>query len=265
MSNDKEAQESEKRRSRFWPVFRFLLPYVLVGTAILSIALLFLPVFGKPLLSLVTRTESNVSEIALEEMKDIYRFSTIEYFYRVVFPYDLLDQSVSQLGLLQKLRRNVNKQYSSYLTEKELEYLRVFKIAKDYSLNLGAPDYHFLVATVILRAGFPLDGLSDNDSTSFISSESLKTDNKTILTASVKLPQALILDKRVEDPLRSEYPFPDVPITPQGWRDISALLLAHAEKKALEEGILSLAEDNAKSFFDKLLKSAGYQSVVFTK
>jgi len=232
---------------KLWPVYAIIL-------AVLLVCLLFLPLFGKPLISFQRNWEISSSDLSLEEIKDLYRINSSEYIYKVIFPYDFFDPGISELGILKKVQANLGKDPKKFLNPEEQEYLQTWNLAKKYRLNIKAPDYHFLVATVIIRAGFSFED---------INKITLNPENPEGTPLSLEIPPAKILDIRVEDPIRNEYPFPDVPLSPEGWKEIAALMKARAQRLSLQDGILEEAEENARDFLSSLLKSSGFSSVEF--
>lgn len=234
-------------------------PFWIVVAAALAATILFVPFGGSPILSLVSSRDSAVSDLVLDEVKDIYRFSSVEYLYRVVFPYDFVSPGVSAQGILRKVGANLGVAPEKLLTPEEKDFFDAQVLARKYGLNILAPDYHFLVATVILRAGFDMEQADMRD---WVSIGQGPDGSK---TARLTLPPAAILDVRVEDPDRANYPYPDVPISPEGWKELSRLLQEHARRLAIADGILEKAGSNASSFLSRLLLNSGFSQVTFNQ
>src|SRR5262249_29673382 len=84
---------------RFWPL--------LAVVAVLIAGGLFLPVFGRPIISLVQTTKTVAAVDVLDEMRDLLQFNTVQYVYKVVFPYDFLKPGISQASIDAKLGSDI--------------------------------------------------------------------------------------------------------------------------------------------------------------
>lgn len=223
---------------------------IIAGVASAGVlAFLFLfPVGDHPLLSLTVHRDVRVDDLVIEEVRDLYRISSVEYLYRVVFPYDFLDPrtySPDARGSVPAMQADT------------AEAREAWNLAKKYHLNLGDPDYHFLVVSVVLTAGFDVSLMDEG---TWMQSG---TTPEGLRTARITLPKPRILETRIEDPGDDNYPYPDVPVSPEAWRDISGLLRNHAERLALQDGILDKARDNTSLFISRMLLNTGYAKVEF--
>lgn len=265
------GKKNHKIRTALALMFIRLIPLWLILAAAIAAAVLFLPIFGKPFINLTSTQNISSSDIVLQEIRDIYRFNTVEYLYKIVFPFDFEPQDSSGWQILKKINAHLNQDPKKFLTPTELTWLKAIEISRRNRLKIYNPDYQFLVATVIIRAGFDLkasgmDQIETLQSTAknrFISFSSYQRNGQTIHTALVTLPPAIISEVEIEDPLRDRYPFPDIGLDPKGWKEIAGFIQEQGQSRALNEGILAKAQTNAKNFITELLASIGVDEVSF--
>lgn len=264
------ARESGPVRTALLVALAKSLPFLLAAAAVLVVVLLFAPVFGKPIVSLSTQDDSAASELLLEEIRDAYRIDTVEYLYKVVFPYDF-DAPGASLSIYNKRLAKPLAPPASVLDPDELAWWQAARLSRRCGLKIYDPDYQFLVVTVVVRAGFDLkgsglDGSAPPGGARKLVSLSSRTENgKTVRSATVALPPVAIAEVVVEDPAKDQYPFPDVGIAPGDWKDIAALIEDYGRKRSLREGILAQAQENAQNFIRELLATAGIAEVSFSR
>ena len=267
----KREQTKKPIRTAIILMFIRLMPIWLILAALIAGAMLFLPIFGKPFIQLITVENQSGSDLVLEEIRDVYRFNTIEYNYKIVFPFDYDVPGVSGWKILRKISTHITADPKTFLTMDEQTWLKSVEIAKRNRLKIYDPEYQFLVATVIIRAGFDLKGtgldqsagISPVDRARFVSFNSTQRLGKTVRTAQVTLPPAAITDITIEDPIRNEYLFPDIGLEPKGWKEIAAFVQEQTQIRAINEGILEKARENARLFIQQLLASIGIDEVSF--
>ena len=85
----------------------------------------------------------------LEEIRDVYRFNTVEYLYKIVFPFDYDPPESSGWQILKKVNAHISQDPKKFLTQSELVWLKAVEISRRNRLKIYEPDYQFLVATVI--------------------------------------------------------------------------------------------------------------------
>jgi hypothetical protein len=224
----------------------------LSGAAVLTTFLPSVPGPGIPVWR-TARTRS-VQAALLTEIRDVLRFNTVEYVYRTVFPQDFMAPGLSLRGITNQLRTGTGR-FEEILSQEEREYLRAYDISSHLGLRTGDDGGEFLVVTVIVRAGFDLHAEE------FSSAESLELERRPDGTVAViRLPRPVVTDVVVEDIDPSSYRFPDVPVSPEGWREI---VRGRVVQRTVEAGILEYAEANAESFIRRLLPAAGINALEF--
>jgi hypothetical protein len=233
-------------------------PAILVAVAVITAALLFLPIFGKPIINLVQTEERSVSDLVLSEVRQIARLNAVEFHYKVVFPFDFQAEGVSEMAIIRKLQKAFNKSLEEMLSPDERVWLQAVNLARRNGLNPYQPDYHFLVATVIIKAGFNLD----QGNARFVLT-TRQEEGKTIRSGVLSLPEPLITAIEVEDPDRVHYPFPDLPLSPQGWKEIAGFVQEHYVSQSLREGLLQQARDKLQSWLRPLLIPAACDEISF--
>ncbi len=225
-------------------------------------------------LRLTTRKQTSVSIGILEEIRDIYTFHTVEYIHRTVFPYDLLPQDVNIDALLRKVRRAREDTVAEALTTEEFSYLRSYNLAQELGIGTDQNDGEFLVVTVVVRAGFDLEGTvfadrgsTDGEGTGDIGDavqvEEVSGAGRSARRITVRLPETTITDIVVEDVVPADYPYPDVELAPEGWRAVADLVANGIRQETVDAGILDRARANGRRFVETLLEQAGFDEVRF--
>jgi hypothetical protein len=79
----------------------------------------------------------------------------------------------------------------------------------------------------------------------------------------VRIPEAAVTDIVIEDVDPSTYPYPDVGLNAEEWREVAEFVSKHVEARTIDEGILSDARENARELVRSLLISAGIDQVSF--
>lgn len=213
-----------------------------------------------PKLRLQQSETSASSTITLQAVRNLYAFNTVEYVHRAVFPYDYLPDDVSLNTILAKLR-TAQSSVKDALTPEEYLYFQAYNLAVDVGMDLGARR-DFVVVTVVVTAGFDLTGLNDGTPPVF-RAEEVDVPEGTIRRAVVNVPPPAITDIRVEDIVKENYPYPDVPIGADGWRRVVAFVERQAEEIPEMAELLEIAGENGRNFVRELLLRAGYDEVVF--
>ncbi len=237
----------------------------------------FSPLFGPPLFSLSQVKTESASLVLLEEMHELLRFNTVQYVYRVVFPYDFMKAGISEASIWESLRSHDPRLAATIPSAKRLAdllnakgdlrtlgldadeslWLACWKLCREIGLPYQKPDYAFLVSTIVVEAGFDFTGTVFADPESATAEELGATfwvENGT--RAVLKLPKARITDVRIEDRLDGQ--FPDISLKPSQWKQIAEFISDYYETKPIQEGILADAQKNAAAFVGELLKSSGY-------
>lgn len=207
------------------------------------------------------RSETQASStVTLQAVRNVYAFNTVEYVHRAVFPYDYLPDDVSLNSILATLR-TAQSSVKDALTPEEYLYFQAYNLATDVGMDLG-PRRDFVVVTVLVTAGFELTGL-DDDAPPIFRTEDVEAPEGTLRRAVVTAPTPTITDIQVEDIVKEDYPYPDVPIGADGWRRVAAFVERQVEDLPEMEKLLEIAGENGRTFVQELLLRAGYDEVVF--
>ncbi len=186
------------------------------------------------------------SESILTGIRKIFMFSTVEYVYKSVFPFDFYDQTTQWDTLTAKRKTGGN------LTAQERDALALYDLCSAAGIRLSGRNYQFLVITSLIKAGL--------SSPQTITADSITIDGKNI---TLRLPKPEITESIIEDTDSSTYDYPDMDIDPRHWKQIARYVQSHVEKKVLQKGILTEADSRLKEFISSFLHESGFQSVTF--
>ncbi len=231
-----------------------LIPVILL----LVFLLLADPLFNLDFGLITDKTSSSSSLIALAG-RDLMRLNTVEAIYKIVFPYDYVPARVSWKRFLERAESR-----RPPLSELEERYLAVYRLAKEIGIEVASKRGDFVVLTVIAKIGFDFDrlvpetGRADADSTGPIS---LRSDGVVV----VDLPPVGITELIIDDSSRADYEYPDLRITPDGWKRLSAFVSADVAARLREDGLFDQAEVQARRFLRQFFYEAGYETVKFSE
>lgn len=236
-----------------------------LAAVLILLALVRLDILDAPLralaedLGIIRRDRRSTSQIVLEELREIYQLTTVEYIYRTVFPYDYMPETTSLAEVLETIRGTTGP-----IDEALSPDQRLFFDAYNVAEEAGLAEEEFLVLTVRVFAGFELEGTpfaaGGTDRQSPVTVERLDGGGR---RATVRIPPAAVTDIVIEDVDPATYRFPDVGIDAEGWRQVAAFVSQHVEARTVEEGILEAATANARELVRTLLRSAGIEEVSF--
>lgn len=246
---------------------------VVIGALIVAAQLDVFGVFGTDVLSAVGIARTNrieVSRIVLEEVREIYQLSSIEYVYRTVFPYDFMDPAVSLDSMLATLRAGRGS-IETLLSPVEMEFYRAYNLARDVGLGVSEDDFEFLVVTVIVGAGFDLadtlpaspSELSQSQLESVVAIEAQRVEGTIRRRITLPLPATTLTHVLIEDRDTASYPYPDVAIQPDEWRRVAAFVTERVRERTIQEGILEEADERGRRAIRSLLLESGYDEVLF--
>lgn len=244
--------------------------------AVITVALQFdaVSVLGRQVLSRVgigrsRRIES--SRIVLQEVRELYELSTIEYVYRTVFPYDFMDPSVRIESIMQTLRDGRGS-VETLLSPEQREFFEAYNLSHEVGLAVGGSDYEFLVVTVIVGAGYNLtdtplaspDALTPEEVAGVVEREEKVVDGRPVRRIAIPLPEPEITYVLIEDRDTDSYPYPDVNLRPDGWRRVAGFVSDRVRQRTIDDGILTEASERGRNAVRALLLGAGYDEVSFT-
>lgn len=232
-------------------------------------ALLFLPLFGEPLLSLRrlirSRERTFSSRELLSEINDVLELQTVEYVYRMVFPHDFYTPGITLEAIFDRLASQAGAP-QEILTREELAYLEAYNLAWEIGYPTTSDGEAFVVITARVRGGYdlsmelegllrlePLDGAAER-------SEELTPEESRVI---VSLPPAAVVAVVIEDLNSENYPYPPARVDAEEWRAISSLVRDAASWRSIEAGVLEEAESRARGFLETLLREAGFGEIRF--
>ncbi|TVR93254.1 MAG: hypothetical protein EA428_02460 [Spirochaetaceae bacterium] len=242
-----------------------------VAAVVLGLLILRIPTELLPqALSVLHREQRSGHELLLTEVHDLYRFHTVEYIYRSVFPYDYMAPHLSLASILRSIRAGSGS-IADMLNEEEQRYLDAYNISLQAGLRTDTAAAEFVVVTVVVRAGFDLADTvfarpheaTPEELSSVFSVEEVHNaaTGARLRIARMTTPPAVITDLRVEDVNPETYPYPDVSLSPDGWRSIAQFVRERARSETIGDGILRAAEQNGHRLLETLLLQLGYDRV----
>ncbi len=197
----------------------------------------------------VKNEKTAASTIILKQVRDISRLNTIEFIYKSVFPYDLIDPDTDFRALTSRYRAGEK------LSFHEIEMLSVFGISAQAGIDLLKADHSFAIITTRLKAGYDFPETLPADSVK------VNPQNNTI---EIKLPPVKITEVIIEDADSSDYDYPDLKISPEQWKTLTSILSKIVTDEAEERGILAEADERGREFFTRILLGSGFSEVVFS-
>lgn len=145
--------------------------------------------------------EIAASEGSLIRVQMISQLETLSWVRRSVFPHDYYLPDTSYVDLM--------AMEEDSLTPNQEDHRAAGSIAWDLGLALTRAQGGFVVVTTVVVFGYDLETLT-------IQNNGGRT--------TVQLPAAEVLSVTIEDIDRTAYPYGDVPIDAEGWREISAFV-----------------------------------------
>lgn len=195
----------------------------------------------------------------LESIRDIARLQTVSGVYHVVFPHDFYLPDLTPSELLRKIAGGGE----TSLSPEETLHLEAFTLAQETGLSLSRTDHEFVVISVVVEAGYDLDAPPFRGLPPEAVFRRSSEGNGEVVQPAMYLPDAVILNIRIEDMNRENYTYPSLSLTPDEIRSISTFVRRHI--LTLEEvGTLTLvAREQAQEIFSRLLGASG--SVNFSR
>jgi len=210
------------KNKRKYRILKFLL--IIIFILLFSFIILKIAVPGLSFkLPFIYNTKSSYTEIILKEIHTVSNLSTVEYIYE-------------------------------FLSEIEIDKLKLFNQCKAIGINLGSNIYDFVVITSIVKAGLNLE--------KGFHSEDIIIEGKNI---TLKIPKTVITNFTIEDPDSSSYPYPDIDVTPMQWKQITDYVEEKIRLKVTEDGLLKNAELRGNEFIKSMLLESGWENVTFIR
>ncbi len=199
-------------------------------------------------LPFISNTKLNSTESILREINSVGSFSTIEYIYKSVFPFDFIDEDTRWEDLLRKRNRE------EILTPDESEKLLLYDLCKSIGIDLSDETYDFVVITSKVEAGFNLQEDLDQG---YITVEGN--------SITIRLPEIVITKFIIEDMDSSNYPYPDFNVDPVHWRSITGYVEEKIRDRVIKDGVLINAKKRGSEFIRSILKESGWENIYFTR
>ncbi|MFP4267637.1 MAG: DUF4230 domain-containing protein [Spirochaetaceae bacterium] len=251
-------------------------PPLLAATLIAGIAAAgasLIPGFSIPLLpefSLGTKKTTSESRSLLREVRPVFLFSTVEYTYRTVFPYDFFPAD-TDYNRLHSLSRSAEELEDGEPEKPEgAEEVELYRLCLEMGMDVGPESRDFAVITTRIKAGFnleesPWDPASGADSTEQPPIRIITERRSGKKSVVVSLPETEITEFILQDETSEEYNYPDLEVTASEWRGITRYVESRIRPRVIEEGILKRAEERARSYIRSLLSEGGYEEIVFER
>jgi hypothetical protein len=253
--------KSNKRKKK---INRF--PLRLIVILLILIAASALVILSEDLLNFeipnpfIKTDKSAYSSAILKQVRDISRLNTIEFIYKSVFPYDLIDENTDWGNLVNRYNSGER------LTPQEFEILSILGISTEAGINLLDEDYSFAVITARIRAGFDFTGTvfeNPEINPEKVAENIIINSGEGIIQ--IKLPPAVITEVIIDDADSSSYEYPDLKISPEHWKTLTTILSGVLKTEAAKRGIAEIAEARGQDMIRGLLEAAGYNKVEFIK
>ncbi|MBN2653081.1 MAG: DUF4230 domain-containing protein [Spirochaetales bacterium] len=214
---------------------------IVAAAIVLATGGIILPQFG---IGLSKTTKLTASEISLIGMEKLAVLDTIEMTYKTVFPFDFMPTEWEFRRLLEK---------DSY-TEDELFYLMTNFICQELKINPYNTE-EFIVITTILTAGYKSE---DENGINFQEAIMIDEEKSKITIA---LPSATVTKVQTEDFSTYSENYPQFKATPQKWKEIIEHIKPKIIEMAVEDGILTKAEENASTKIKIILQATKWNNI----
>lgn len=210
------------------------------------------------------------AELVSQEVRSLAQLNTVRYTLQRVFPYDFMDQGLSYRQVSEKLGSSPAPA-EELLTPRELRYWRAYNVALEVGLDPRPEAGEFIVVSTTLLVGYRLDELSGPAGEQLVRIRDASPDAGAPGTAGesrgrraeIALPEPRILDVVVQDVRPEDYPYPDVAISPEGWRRVARFVAEAPRRASLEAELFERAEENAQALIRTVLTEAGFREVSF--
>jgi hypothetical protein len=257
---NKKPPRDPKKKGRFSPFRAFLrlltnkVFWILLIAALLIFAgvRLFTPFLGSALLgniSLFSNEKSMTADGLLEEVRSLDELAVVQYLHKTVFPYDFFTPGVTIQHITDTLRTDRSgRTIREILTPDEWQTLEAYNLARLTGFDPGISSRPFLVVTLVFRYGYQLN----QPGTIKIDQDNADPE-KPVWIIRCAPPELLSLE--IEDPSRSTYPYPDVDLGIQQWRQISEFISIRSQSLPDEEQIYESAQKSLEQLFSGILPS----------
>ncbi|RKX70031.1 MAG: hypothetical protein DRP60_16095 [Spirochaetes bacterium] len=222
---------------------------------------------GLPLNKIFASRKVSASWSILEEIRSLNELETAAYDMKVVFPFDFTGGDEVNWTFLKFQYDRDPSLFSGGLLPEEWKYGELYGLCRQVGIDPGRPDYRFVVMTVSIRAGVDIDRWLDSFSSGVPSEDvggiTVIRDENGGKTLKIKAAPVSVTSFIIEDRDGSSDGFPDVPLTPEGWRLLTEGLRPGLREMALDGGLLETAAEVSELFLKEIFTAAGYDNVEF--
>ena len=111
----------------------------------------------------------------------------------------------------------------------------------------------FVVVTTIIQGGFDLSNGNVLEDLVYVSGDELVFD----------LPDPQVLGIIVEDSSSEDYQYPDIPLSPDGWKAVTEFIEEHITEEVLDDRILETARINGEEALIRIFSDSGWTKITF--
>lgn len=252
---------------------------LLLALLLLLVSVVFLAAIwwwkGPPESGLFRPTRSSASWSILEEIREMEELETASYDMKLVFPFDFIGEDQVDWAYL-KIQYDMNPEI--FLDKKNpswhpggrvpdaWKYAEIYQLCRQAGLDPGQPDHRFVVISVSVRAGIDLEawlsGFDSTDTGGEVDGIHVEEEGGFSRLTLMK-PPVTVTSFVVEDRDAAADGFPDVPLSPAGWRRLVEALTPELREAALDGGLIEAAETSGLAFLSEIFEASGYDEVVF--
>ena len=234
---------------------RILLLISVLALLVVAFLLLADPLFHLDFGILTDRTTATSTIVALAG-RDLMRLNTLEAVYKVVFPYDFIPQDHDWKAFNDSIAEGYRPR------GEEAGWLEVLYLSDSAGLDITQRANDFIVVTVVAKLGFDLEAFATESrsvANGSVGPISVRTDG----TVVVNVPRVVVNEIIIEDSSSADYHYPDVGVSPEGWKLISEYVAASIPRRLEADGLFGEAEAAGRGFLSGFFREAGYESVKF--
>lgn len=211
------------------------------------------------------------AELVSRDVRALAELNTVRYTMQRIFPYDFMDRGLTYRQVQGKLSSST-KAAEDVLSPTELRYWRAYNLALEAGLDPRPEAAEFVVVTTTLYVGYAVDALRESvddadgptdPADRFVTLDTREVEGEEQRRAEVRLPEPTILNVVVQDVRPEEYPYPDVAISPDAWRQIAQFVAEQAKPATVREELFERARNNTEALITKVLTQAGVGRVTF--
>ncbi len=255
----KITKQKKRRLVPFW--LRFAVVGAVAIGLMITAAMTVFPMLGISLkMPFTNHTRISESEILLKEVHPLFKLTTVEYTYKTVFPHDFIPKNSNPERAFFRLQRGEE------LTAQEQEAARLYQVCRESGIRLWPRTTEFVVLTSRVKGGYNLESaVSERPSNESSKKPSLRIhSNPSLSTVEIRLPHPTITEFVIQDETSEYYQYPDINVDAKQWRIITEYVEDKIRFRVMEQGILDTTERKMKDVLTKLIKSSGWEHIVFT-